>query len=239
VTPATQQEIDRFWAEELGSNPEALSTAPTIFCTAQQMYDGVQFFERNRRIVLAAPPKHADRITKSIRSIPRADVFSVEFVERLLSPEVEKILGPTHVAYADASTFLPSTTSDCRLLTPEDASVYAAFREALSPEELEQSGFNTSQEPAFGRFAEGQLVAAAYYQLWPPCIAHITVATHPQFRRKGHASAVVSALAEYALARNLILQYRALFVNTNSLKLGQSLGFEHYCSTIYARLRLQ
>ena len=111
----------------MAATPESLSAGPPLSCTIQQIYDGVQFFQRNGRVVVASPPNTAERVTRTIRSIPRADVFSVDFVERLLSPEVDKILGPAHIAYADPSTFRSSDPSGCRILTVEDAPIYAAF----------------------------------------------------------------------------------------------------------------
>ena len=124
----------------------------------------------------------------------------------------------------------------CRLLLPEDAAICRSFTAALSSAEIEQSGFDSREAPAFGAFASGVLCAVASYQIWEPRIAHITVATHPDYRRHGYGRVAISALAEHAFARNLILQYRALASNENSLKLGRSLGFQQYCSTIYARL---
>ena len=46
----------------------------------------------------------------------------------------------------------------------------------------------------------------------------------------------LSSLADHALARKMVLQYRAVECNENSLALGRSLGFAYFCSTIYARL---
>ena len=91
--------------------------------------------------------------------------------------------------------------------------------------------------PAFGAFSADVLCAAASYTVWEPSIAHIIVATHPDHRRKGFASAAIGALAADAFARGLILQYRAVAWNTSSLALAHALGFSHYCSTLYVRLR--
>jgi len=117
------------------------------------------------------------------------------------------------------------------------AAICHSFATALSPADIDQSGFDPGETPAFGVFARDSLCAMASYQIWEPRIAHITVATHPKFRCQGYGRKAVSALAEHAFARKLILQYRALATNENSLKLGDSLGFDHYCSTIYARLQ--
>jgi ribosomal protein S18 acetylase RimI-like enzyme len=236
MTPANQQEVDRYWAVEMATGLDVTPNAGEVICTAQRLYSGVQLFQRNRLLIIAAPPHLVDFIATEIRDLPIRNIFSVEFVERLLISRTEKILGPAHVSYADKSTFRSASLTSCRLLTAADAALFQSFTAALIPAELEQSGFDAEETPAFGAFAAGFLCAVAGYRIWEPRIAHITVATHPDFRRRGHGQVAVSALAEDAFSRNLILQYRALASNENSLKLGRSLGFQPYCSTIYARL---
>ena len=236
MMPINQQEVDHFWATETGTGQNFVANAPKVICTAQQLYSGVTFFQREGFLVVASPQHLVDFITTRVRDLPIRDIFCVAFVESLLIPGIEKILGPAHVGYADSSTFNPSPTVSCRLLTTEDTAIYQSFAEALSTAEIEQSGFDSREAPAFGAFVNDVLCAIASYEIWEPRIAHITVATHPDHRRHGYGQVAVSALAKHAFARNLILQYRALASNENSLKLRLSLGFQHYCSTIYARL---
>lgn len=220
----------------MGAGIEFMANAPAVTCTIQQLYLGAQFFRRDGFLIIASPQYLADSIAAGVSDLPLQKIFSVEFVERLLGSRVEKILGPAHVSYADSSTFRPSPIVSCRSLTPDDAAIGQKFAAALTAAELEQSGFDPKEAPAFGVFSGKDLCAVASYQIWEPRIAHITVATHPGYRRRGYGRVAVSALAEHAFARNLILQYRSLASNENSLKLGRSLGFQQYCSTIYARL---
>jgi len=156
----------------------------------------------------------------------------------LLYPDVEKVLGPAHVSYSDLASFRPSPPSFSRLLTPNDVSIYNAFASTLSKIELERSGFQTGHAPAFGVFDSNELCAVSYYEHWKPRIAHIMVATHPARRRQGYGRKAVTALAEHAFGLGLILQWRALESNTDSLGLANVLGFQHYCSTIFARIKL-
>jgi GNAT superfamily N-acetyltransferase len=209
---------------------------PGTLCTVQHSYAGVQFFLRAGLLVVASPPHRSQLIAARVRGLPVGQVFSVEFVKRLLSPDVGKILGPACVSYADDSTFRPAPADSCRMLTPDDAAIRHALAAALNPTEIEQSGFDAHESPAFGVFADGALCGVASYEIWEPRLAHITVATHPDYRRRGYGRAVVSALAKHALGRGFILQYRALASNENSLALARSLGFLRYASTINARL---
>jgi GNAT superfamily N-acetyltransferase len=237
MTPVNQQEVDRYWAAEMGVTSEFGSIGPGVYCTIQQIYSGLQLFRRHGSIIIASPPHWAEVIAARVSTVASNQVFSVEFVRRFLCPEAEIVIGPADIGYADRSMFRGASTIGCRMLTLDDLPLRRALAAALSSAELEQSGFDPVESPAFGIVASGVLCACASYQIWQPHIAHITVATHPEFRRRGYAQAAVSALAEQALTQNLILQYRALESNENSLKLGRSLSFQHYCSTIYARLR--
>ncbi|MDB6006947.1 MAG: family N-acetyltransferase [Prosthecobacter sp.] len=237
MTPINQQAVDRYWALEMGYGSGLPQEVAGVTCTAQEAYTGVQFLRRGESLVIASPPQGVSSITQGVRDLPCHEVFSVEFVERLLGPNISKVLGPAHVSYADRSTFRAAAVATCRLLTPGDDAARHELVAAMSPAELEQSGLDSEEAPAFGEFADGVLCAVASYRTWEPRIAHIIVATHPHHRRRGHGQRVVSALAVHALANDLILQYRALAVNSNSLALAKSLGFQPYGSTLYARLR--
>jgi len=236
LLPASHQAIDAYWATEMGTGADRWPVAPGVLCQAQQLYSGIQLFLREDTLLIATPPYLVPVIAAQIREVPSRRIFSAAFVEHLRVPGLGKILGPACVSYADPATFQPAPAVSARLLTPGDTAACQSLAAALSPAELDQSGFNPREAPAFGAFAGGLLGAVATCQRWEPRIAQITVATHPGSRRQGHARAAISALAEHAFARNLILQYRALAVNEPSLQLGRSLGFAPYCSMIYARL---
>jgi GNAT superfamily N-acetyltransferase len=235
MNPSHQQDIDLFWSAELALPPGFQPKAHEVHVIAQELYSGVQFFQREDWLVIAAPPQRVTPITEWVRGATVSEVFHVGFVEQMLLPDVGKIIGPAHVAYADDTQFHPSPAVSCRMLTAADGEIMHALAASLSRAELEQSGFDADEFTAFGAFADGTLCAVANYQVWEPRIAHITVATHPDHRRRGHARAAVSGLAKHAFAQGLVLQYRALAANTHSLTLGRSFGFRHYCSTIYAR----
>jgi len=236
--PGNQQIIHQYWATEMGMAPDFAPNAGGVICTAQQIYPGVQFFQREEFLVVAAPPPLVGFITDEVRGVPIRDIFSIPFVESLRIPGARTILGPARVGYADRSTLNPAPVVSGRLLTLADAAICQVLAAVLSPADIEQSGFHAGDAPAFGVFADNVLCAVASYRIWEPCLAHIIVATHPNYRRRGHGRMVVSGLAQLAFERNMILQYRALASNENSLKLARSLGFQRYCSTIYARLAM-
>jgi RimJ/RimL family protein N-acetyltransferase len=187
--------------------------------------------------VLSAPPAQADFIEQAIRGFSPDEVFSVEWLRRVFSRDAERIVGPAEVNYADNTTFRSHAHESTRAISTADSALYEKLAASLDPKEIEDSGFSGDVLPAFGAFSDGILCAAAYYRIWEPSIAHITVATHPAYRRRGFAAAAVGALAADAFERGLILQWRAVAWNRNSLALARNLGFRYYCSTIYVRLR--
>jgi len=231
------QAVDAFWARDLGMTPDAFAGSHGVFCAVQHLHSGLQLFRRNECLIVAAPPGMISSVEGATRDLSIDTLFSVNWLQQLCGRNTEKILGPAEVNYADASTFKYLGTLQGRKLTNDDSQAYAGLAAALDVSELEQSGFSADRLPAFGAFSNGMLCAAASYSVWEPSIAHIVVATHPDYRRHGFASAAVQSLAEEALSRGLILQWRALSTNGSSLALAERLGFRHYCSTLYVRLR--
>jgi GNAT superfamily N-acetyltransferase len=203
----------------------------------QRLYAGVQLFKRGRQLVLAAPPDRAELVQDKVCGLSVDELFSVNWLHGVFGQDAERILGPAHVYYADSTTFRPESALAGRPISSGDAGAYRSLAAALDSNELEDSGFSGDAFPAFGAFSGDVLCAAASYSVWEPSIAHIIVATHPRYRRRGFASAAIRTLAAHAFDRGLILQWRTVAWNENSLALARSLGFSHYCSTLYVRLR--
>ena len=232
----TREQLDRYWARELGVTSR-LGQALRMCCTMQHWYPGVQLFTNGERLIIASPPTTAAFVQDAIIGASPEEVFSVAWLQRVFGNDAEKILGPAEIHYADDTTFRSAQHHNGRALAAADAAASHALVAALSPQEMEESGFIAESLPTFGAFSGDTLCAVARYEVWPPAIAHISVATHPHHRRSGFAQAAVQALATVALARGLILQWRAVAWNTNSLALARSLGFAYYGSTLHVRLR--
>ena len=231
----TRQLIEQFWTHDLGLESDAFGRSE-IRCSIQSLYNGVAVFRQAGDLVVAVPAAHHARVQDSMRGCSMEEVFSVEWLRSSLGEKAEKILGPAEVHYADETTFKSPGANRGRSLSEEDGLSCRALQAALTATEAEESGYSADWLPAFGAFSGNTLCAAASYSVWEPSIAHIVVATHPEYRRRGFAKAAVGALADDALNRGLILQWRAVAWNKGSLALARDLGFEHYCSTIFARL---
>jgi GNAT superfamily N-acetyltransferase len=236
----SREQIDQFWSYELGIG-SSLSSTPNICCTVQHRYSGVQLFANSERVVIASPPGKAELIQNAIIDLSPEEAFSVEWLQRIFANDAERIIGPAEVNYADETSFRSEESHGGRALLATDSDAYHGLVAALDPKEVEDSGvsFRPISEtfPAFGVFSDYILCSVASYEVWKPSIAHIRVATHPNYRRRGFAKAAVQALAAAAFDSGLILQWRAVAWNKNSLSLARDLGFNYYCSTIYVRLR--
>lgn len=230
------EQLDRFWAHKL-SIDSSLASTPRICCTVQHLYPGVQLFLNGERLIIASPPAKAELIQDAITDVSLEEAFSVEWLQRVFANDAEKIVGPAEVNYADETSFRSELGHRGRALSPLDSDAYRTLVAALNPK-VEDIGVSSSDEfPAFGTFSDDVLCSVASYEVWKPCIAHIRVATHPNYRRRGFAKAAVQALAEAAFDCGLILQWRAVAWNKSSLALARDLGFNYYCSTLYVRLR--
>jgi GNAT superfamily N-acetyltransferase len=230
------EQLDRFWAHELGID-SSLASTPRISCTVQHLYPGVQLFANGERLIIASPPAKAELIQDAVADDSPEVAFSVEWLQRIFANDAERILGPAEVNYADETSFRSESSHRSRALSTSDSDAYRVLVAALDPTEVEDSGVSSDAFPAFGAFSADILCSVASYKVWKTSIAHISVATHPNYRRHGFAKAAVQALAATALDCGLILQWRAVAWNKNSLSLARDLGFNYYCSTLYVRLR--
>lgn len=229
--------VEQFWTAELGADGGFIATAPEVGCAVQRRYAGVQLFRRDRRLIVAVPPDRAELFHQAIQGRSVEEMFSGAWLQAVLGDDVEVILGPAQVNYADKISFCPDDAQAARAMTASDTAAYDLLVAALGAQEIAESGLSAQSLPAFGVFAQEKLCAVASYSIWQPAIAHIAVASDPNYRRRGFARAAVSALAADAFAHGLILQWRALTSNRHSLALAHGLGFTPYCETLFARLR--
>jgi GNAT superfamily N-acetyltransferase len=230
------EQLDRFWAHDLGIE-SGLASGPRICCTLQPLYPGVRLFTNGERLVIASPPSKVEFIQNAIVDVSPEEAFSVEWLQRVFADDAERIIGPVEVYYADETNFRTEQGHRGRALLASDSEAYRVLVTALDPKVEDISVSSEDGFPAFGAFSDERLCSVASYEVWKPSIAHIRVATHPNYRRRGFAKAAIQALAAAALDRGLILQWRAVAWNENSLSLARELGFTYYCSTLYVRLR--
>ncbi|MEZ0492322.1 GNAT family N-acetyltransferase [Kineococcus sp. TBRC 1896] len=130
-------------------------------------------------------------------------------------------LGPAHLAYL---TGPPATGPSEPVHTDRRVDALLA---ACSPADVDESGLADTTSPTFVVLREGAPVAAAGYQRWTAAggtaVAHLSVLTHPAFRRHGLARVVGAAATTHAHSHGLLCQWRAR--PAASLRVARALGF--------------
>jgi len=117
-----------------------------------------------------------------------------------------------------------------RELALSDQEYLSALRSNCTPEEVSNGYVDMNHEIVFGCFHDNELVSAASGYRMAGFI-NIAVLTHAKFRKLGLAKVVVGALCKWAVAHNLIAQYRCNTHNTGSRGVARSLNFRHYFSS--------
>jgi hypothetical protein len=114
-----------------------------------------------------------------------------------------------------------------RELVLSDQEYLSELRRNCTPEEVSNGYVDIDHEVVFGCFHESELVSAASGYRMAGFI-NIAVLTHARFRKLGLGKVVVGALCKWAVAHNIIAQYRCNTHNTGSRGLARSLNFRHY-----------
>lgn len=141
--------------------------------------------------------------------------------------------GADHVFYfplerhAELADETPS--AHVRALTPADAAAFALFQSRASQQDLDDASVELDHAAAFGAFEGDRLVCAASMYPWDDApIMDLGVLTLPAHRGRGHARAVVRAIAGEALRRGFEPQYRCQLDNAASVGLAAAAGLSRY-----------
>jgi GNAT superfamily N-acetyltransferase len=223
-----------YWATHFGLPPEQLFSSPfSIGTHGGELCDycGAFALFRDGAVTVSIPP---DRETSLRRLLSQcaADCRPASFAAALESVAT-MVIGPAYIGYAE--TVAPPT-HPAREAGPDDAAALQSLQQSCSPTEWEHGG-SPIEHPASGVFLDAQLVALAGYEIWGGSIAHISVITHPGFRRRGFGRSAVAHLAERVIRRGLLPQYRTLESNRASIRVAESLGFQPYASSMAVWLR--
>ena len=138
-------------------------------------------------------------------------------VEALLArmPPATATLGPAQLFYPPGN-FEPPGAEGEKATETEIARLLAA----AAPEDLGESGLANIDSAAFvSRASDGALASACGYRRWPNGVAHLSVLTHPEHRRRGHGRRAAGAAALSAVAEGLLPQWRARPIASQRLAL--------------------
>lgn len=125
-------------------------------------------------------------------------------------------------AHALEAACPPDDASEAALAQCEQHWIMTATNGTLGDDALRLS---REEEPRVSNDGGPSPVAGAGYDIWAGILAHLTVLTAPEFRRRGYSRRISAIAVEDALAAGLVPQWRARTDNTASHKTAVGLGF--------------
>src|SRR4030095_4284593 len=82
-----------------------------------------------------------------------------------------------------------------------------------------------------------RITAMAGYRPWNDHAGDPCVLTHPDFRRRGDGTVVVSSVVAAALEERKLLLYQTLEANRGAVQIAANLGYEQYARHMAVRLK--
>lgn len=184
--------------------------------------------------VVTTPTKRSAALVRDgLAALSMEEVTDTDAVRRVLP--VALVLGPAALSYASPDTFRsasPDALAVERL--PGDHLDLRRLEERTGEEGAEEAALSDITSPAFVVRAGGAVVAAAGYQIWPGCAAHLSVLTDPAWRGRGCARVTASAAVAHALAAGLLPQWRARPLA--SRRVAAALGFQELGAQLSIKL---
>ncbi|ATQ43694.1 GNAT family N-acetyltransferase [Caulobacter mirabilis] len=222
--------IDDYWTERLGPTPPGLS----VDNLAVAIRDHVDDAFRVMILLPATGPARAILTPEVADLIGQSDSWTLAGFQEALVRNGVVLHGADYIFYApeEALVEIVSTPAPAsvRRLTADDADLFAVFEGAASARDLEDASVALDDWAAFGAFENGRLAAVGSLYPWRggATLADLGVLTLLADRGKGHARALVHAMARHALASGLSPQYRCQLDNQASVALAASAGFRLY-----------
>jgi RimJ/RimL family protein N-acetyltransferase len=224
-----RSEIDAYWGSRLGCDIRTLyAPGTTILCEGCRLFNKISFFRNDNTSIIIIHPYLSELITALTARVPTkgelemADLFSADNRIALnVSPATE-------IRYLEPSHFRRAMHGSVRQLTDADEEAFGQFRRLFSTGDRTVAEVYLDDATVMGAFVGRELAACASLVVRDKCVADVSVLTREEYRGRGLAKAAVSAVCEWGLDHNLILQYELTTSNLASRRVAQSLGFELY-----------
>ena len=231
-----------FWAGEMGvSVPELLIPVSGVRISIRAAISGVLVFRRGDDVRIATADSNVERLGENLPRELGTDFCSPDLWRSVFPELCGSVTGPTRYCYLDAvpKAWPPPPASRkqvfVRGLAASDLKTYADFAMTLTRSERELSGLDAFGRQVWGVFSDGVLAAVAGYDAWPNRVAHIGVATHPDFRGRKFAQLAVQAASRGAVARRRIVQFACLSASVEAVAVASALGFSLFAETLITR----
>lgn len=223
--------IQLAWSRLLGLDDEALGAGGSERLHSvdddARMLTFVTLFGRE---VLRGPAWAVD----AARDLSGPELRDHSTLLRLSRPHGGRGLGQAQLYFCDD---LPALDGPPAVISSEPASV-SALERRCPPDDVLEAGLSESDHPfvlveAAADSPDGPggtppvPLAGAGYDIWAGILAHISVITPPDERRKGYAQRITAVAVEEAMAAGLVPQWRARAENTASQRTARRAGFAY------------
>jgi GNAT superfamily N-acetyltransferase len=239
------EEIDAHAARRLGCDAEHLRQPGTLVLPADEAdVPRLLVFERGGATVICASRHHFDEI-EAIAAESSGDGLGAEQLCERLADLHPAVISSERLLYLDPSRFRPVRGERVRQLQVADSVALTDLHRACPALEQRLANVSIDHPAVFGSFGDegdeadgsaGLLAAASFIDSDRDAISDVGVLVHPEHRRRGHGQAVVTALSEWGLQRDRIVQYWHLEANTPSAAIADHLGFTEYARHTVVRL---
>ena len=134
---------------------------------------------------------------------------------------------PDYLFYRTSPALSPNGQHRVRRLESQDRDAFRQFQDAASAQDMDDAWVEFDHPVVFGGFDGDRIVCAASMLRWRESpLGDLGVLTLPEARGRGLGRAVVSAIADHAVAAGLEPQYHCQTDNLASVALARSAGFE-------------
>lgn len=230
---------DEFWAGFLGIAPlEWASQGVSVRAHAGLAgFVGLWCFRHAARTVVSAPPAWVTPLAARVDGCDPESLFDESFLRELLGTDFELLVGPAFQGCLEVGRFRPSPSSNVRLVRPEDSSAVQRFRSECGEDAWQSGGQGKVERHVVAHFEGDIITAMAGYRSWSDVAGDPCVLTHPDYRRRGHGTAVVSSVVGAALEEGQVLLYQTLEANRGAVGIATGLGYEQYARHVAVRLK--
>ena len=147
---------------------------------------------------------------------------------------VTQALGPATLSYLGERDFRPAPGDQSVTELPAGHSDLRRLEKSAGDAAAGEAGLDEITSPVFVIRADGEVVAASGYVLWPRRTAHLSVLTAPGWRGRGLGRAAATHAVTHALRLGLLPQWRARPVE--SRRVAAALGFRALGAQLSFRL---
>lgn len=186
--------------------------------------DVICLFQRADLSIVRVHESPSRAVKRLLERLPSKEPVQPELIDALSEGAANSYL-PEPFLYLDSTSFQPVSSANVRVLNSRAGE---AFRELHAAIEPRQRWYVELDHPiVFGLYRDDRLMAVASHFLFEDFgIAAPGVLTHPDYRRRGYGTAVVSAAVAWALERGLIVEWSTDESNFGSLAIAHRLGFQ-------------